>query len=80
MVSFFSGIVDSRDHVRLGGYPGAFRDVLGIVVEEFFPLRTAGSVSLLPAGPARSGLSWSASLEPNRWPATAPPTWVASRR
>ena len=32
MVSFFSGIVDSRDHVRLGGYPGAFRDVLGIVV------------------------------------------------
>src|SRR5664279_1486587 len=50
VVSFFSGIVDSRDHVRLGGYPDAFRDVLGIVVEEFFPLRTAGSVSLLPGG------------------------------
>ena len=26
------------DHVRLGGYPGAFRDLLGVRVEEFFPL------------------------------------------
>ena len=27
-MSFFSGIVDGRDHIRLGGYPGAFRELL----------------------------------------------------
>ncbi|WP_341359794.1 beta-galactosidase [Georgenia sp. M64] len=38
LVTFFSGIVDEHDHVRLGGYPGAFRDLLGVRTEEFFPL------------------------------------------
>lgn len=38
LVTYFSGIVDQHDHVRLGGYPGAFRDLLGIVSEEFAPL------------------------------------------
>jgi beta-galactosidase len=37
VLSFFSGIVDERDHVRLGGYPGPFRRLLGIVVPEFWP-------------------------------------------
>lgn len=46
LVTYFSGIVDERDHVRLGGYPGAFRDLLGIRVEEFFPLRRDESVRL----------------------------------
>jgi beta-galactosidase len=36
-MSFFSGIVDARDHVRLGGYPAPFRRLLGIVVPEFWP-------------------------------------------
>ena len=36
--TYFSGIVDEHDHVRLGGYPGAFRDLLGVRTEEFFPL------------------------------------------
>jgi beta-galactosidase len=36
--SFFSGIVDSRGHVRLGGYPAPLRKLLGIVVTEFWPL------------------------------------------
>ncbi|MGA8979703.1 MAG: beta-galactosidase [Pedococcus sp.] len=40
LVTFFSGISDPDDHVRLGGYPGAFRDLLGVRVEEFFPLMT----------------------------------------
>ncbi len=39
LITYFSGIVDENDHVRLGGYPGAFRDLLGIRVEEFAPLR-----------------------------------------
>ncbi|MFF2344934.1 beta-galactosidase [Pseudarthrobacter sp. NPDC058119] len=38
LVSYFSGIVDMQDHVRLGGYPGAFRELLGVRVEEFHPL------------------------------------------
>jgi len=38
VVSYFSGIVDEHVRVRLGGYPGAFRDLLGVRVEEFHPL------------------------------------------
>jgi beta-galactosidase len=46
LVTYFSGIVDERDHIRLGGYPGAFRDVLGVRGEEFFPLRGGETVAL----------------------------------
>lgn len=38
LVSYFSGIVDERNTVYLGGYPGAFRELLGVRVDEFFPL------------------------------------------
>jgi beta-galactosidase len=55
VVTYFSGISDANDHVRLGGYPGAFRDLLGVRVEEFFPLREQESVALSAAAPARSG-------------------------
>lgn len=34
ITTFFSGIVDENDLVILGGYPGAFRKLLGIWVEE----------------------------------------------
>ena len=53
VVTYFSGIVDTNDHVRLGGYPGAFRDLLGIVVEEFGPLTADQSVTLDNGGIAR---------------------------
>ncbi|WP_231116399.1 beta-galactosidase [Motilibacter rhizosphaerae] len=46
VVTYFSGIVDEHDAVHLGGYPGAFRDLLGISVEEFFPLLPGESVQL----------------------------------
>ncbi|RYV49852.1 beta-galactosidase [Pengzhenrongella frigida] len=46
LVTFFSGIVDEDDRVRLGGYPGAFRDLLGISVEEFSPLLPGQTVTL----------------------------------
>ena len=46
LVTYWSGIVDEHDHVRLGGYPGAFREVLGVRGEEFFPLREGERVSL----------------------------------
>ncbi|GAA3686045.1 beta-galactosidase [Streptomyces iranensis] len=38
LVSFFSGIVDECDRVHPGGYPAPLREVLGLRVEEFWPL------------------------------------------
>lgn len=46
LITYFSGIVDEHDHVRLGGYPGAFRELLGITTEEFFPLAAGEQVAL----------------------------------
>jgi beta-galactosidase len=50
IVTYFSGVVDENDHVRLGGYPGAFRDLLGIRLEEFYPLGQDESVALSKFG------------------------------
>ncbi|WP_164205218.1 beta-galactosidase [[Micrococcus luteus] ATCC 49442] len=50
LVTYFSGIVDQNDHVRLGGYPGAFRDLLGIRVEEFHPLLAGSQLKLSDGG------------------------------
>jgi beta-galactosidase len=46
LVSYFSGIVDGNDAVHPGGHPGALRDLLGLTVEEFEPLREAQTVRL----------------------------------
>ncbi|MFI5593772.1 beta-galactosidase [Amycolatopsis sp. NPDC051758] len=46
VVSCFSGIVDEHDTVHPGPHPGALRDVLGLVVEEFTPLRAGEQVRL----------------------------------
>ncbi len=51
-VGFHSGAVDENCHVRLGGYPGAFRDVLGVRTDELFPLLPGESVSLSGGGTA----------------------------
>ncbi|MGL5929189.1 MAG: beta-galactosidase, partial [Dermatophilaceae bacterium] len=56
LVTYFSGISDRDDHVRLDGYPGAFRELLGIRVEEFFPLRDGEHVALSGGG---RGTVWS---------------------
>jgi beta-galactosidase len=56
LVTYFSGIVDVNDHLRLGGYPGAFIDVLGVRVEEFFPLHKGETISLSSYG---EGSLWS---------------------
>lgn len=37
ITTFFSGIVDANDHIRLGGYPAPFREMLGLTVEEYVP-------------------------------------------
>ncbi|MFI8091267.1 beta-galactosidase [Streptomyces sp. NPDC086080] len=46
ITTYFSGVVDEHDHVWLGGYPGALRDLLGIRIEEFGPLLPGDSVEL----------------------------------
>lgn len=50
LVTYFSGIVDEQDHIRLGGYPGAFRELLGIRVEEFHPLLAGAQLKLSDGG------------------------------
>ncbi|GEL95574.1 beta-galactosidase [Cellulomonas composti] len=39
LVSYFSAIVDETDAVHVGGFGAPLRDVLGLTVEEFQPLR-----------------------------------------
>ncbi|KAA2252122.1 beta-galactosidase [Solihabitans fulvus] len=58
LVTWFSGITDERGHVRLGGYPGAFRDLLGVSTEEFFPLRAGETVALDNGGSAEVWTEW----------------------
>ncbi|MFC4021974.1 beta-galactosidase [Micromonospora sp. GCM10011542] len=57
-VTYFSGIVDENDHIRLGGYPGAFRELLGLRTEEFFPLREGEQVRLDDGGVADVWTEW----------------------
>jgi beta-galactosidase len=56
VVGFHSGAVDENCHVRLGGYPGAFREALGVRTDEFFPLLPQESVGLSGGG---TGTLWS---------------------
>ena len=64
VVTYFSGIVDQHDHVRLGGYPGAFRELLGVRTTEFLPLRQGETVRVegLPGG-SMSADVWAEELE-----------------
>ncbi|HKU12338.1 MAG TPA: beta-galactosidase [Sinomonas sp.] len=60
VLTYFSGIVDEHDRIIMdplegGGYPGAFRELLGVEIEEFFPLRAEESVKLT----AGTGGRWS---------------------
>jgi beta-galactosidase len=50
LVGPYSGIVDEQDRVRLGGYPGAFVEPLGIHVEEFYPMLPGQTVRLSGGG------------------------------
>ena len=40
LMSYFSGIADANDHIRLGGYPAPFTGLLGLVIEDFVPMAT----------------------------------------
>ena len=47
VMSFFSGIVDENEHIRLGGYPAPFRELLGLQIEDFIPLSVGEENRLL---------------------------------
>ena len=52
VTTYFSGIVDGNDRIWLGGYPGALRELLGVVVEEFVPLLAGERIALASGGVA----------------------------
>jgi beta-galactosidase len=53
VVGYFSGIVGPELRVRLGGYPGAFTELLGVRVEEFHPLPDDDEIALSSGGHGR---------------------------
>ncbi len=55
LVSYFSGIVDQNDAVYPGAAPGALREVLGLEIHEFLPLRENETVRL---SDGRVGQAW----------------------
>jgi beta-galactosidase len=58
LVSYFAGIVDENDAVHLGGFGAPLREVLGVSVEEFLPLRSGERVHVkldAPAAGTRTG-------------------------
>ncbi|NUS78419.1 MAG: beta-galactosidase [Streptomyces sp.] len=63
-VGFHSGTVDENCHVRLGGYPGAFRDVLGVRADEPFPLLPGETRKLTgQVPPGATATLWSERLQ-----------------
>ncbi|MDQ0767725.1 beta-galactosidase [Pseudarthrobacter defluvii] len=59
VVTYFSGIVDENDKVLTGGYPGAFRDLLGVRSEEFLPMPPG---QLLPLDTGGTASLWAEAL------------------
>ncbi len=64
--TYFTGIVDQNDHVVLGGYPGYLRDLFGVLVEEFAPLRPGDGFdfSLVNSPTIHRGTLWSEVVSP----------------
>ena len=67
LTTYFSGIVDENDHVHLGGYPGALRDLLGVRVEEFCPLPPGTTVGVSVTSAVSSALSTAVSGGGDTW-------------
>ncbi|MFI1989894.1 beta-galactosidase [Actinoplanes sp. NPDC020271] len=60
VVGHLSGIADLAGRIRLGGYPGAFRDVLGVRVVEWRPLAPGTTIAL---DNGDQGIRWSERVE-----------------
>ena len=65
VMSFFSGIVDPFEHIRLGGYPQPFRKLLGLDVVDWLPLADGERIKLkFDDGTQSSGDLWSELVAP----------------
>ncbi|WP_037767002.1 beta-galactosidase [Streptomyces sp. 142MFCol3.1] len=60
-VGCFSGVVDAHDRVHLGGYPGVLREVLGLHIDEYLPLRDGDTIQLSDGSTAAL---WAERVEP----------------
>ncbi|MFC5824538.1 beta-galactosidase [Nonomuraea insulae] len=76
VVGPYSGIVDEHDRVRLGGYPGAWRDLLGVTVEEFFPLEAPIRLSSGASGSVWSEVAQATTAKVLDTYATGEPAWT----
>ncbi|MGH3663024.1 MAG: beta-galactosidase [Micromonosporaceae bacterium] len=65
VVGCFSGIVDGDDRVHPGGYPGPLRELLGVRVDEFWPLPGDAAIEVVfDDGQVARGTLWSEWTEP----------------
>ena len=63
VVSFFYAIVDENDAVHEGGYGAPLKTALGLVVEEFLPLREGVTTTVSYNGESLSADAWQESLQ-----------------
>jgi len=63
VVSFFSGIVDENDTVHEGGYGAPLKNALGLVVEEFLPLREGATTEVSYNGETFAADAWREALQ-----------------
>lgn len=61
VIGHLSGVVDEENRVLLGGYPGAFRELLGVRAEEFHPLQEGEGV---PLASGAEVADWAERLQP----------------
>ena len=59
VVSFFTGIVDESERTHLGGYPAPLREVLGLRIDEFWPLPAGGTIVVNAGNESYQGTIWS---------------------
>lgn len=56
--SFFSGVVDERNQVRQPAYPGAFRTLIGVYIDEYWPARPGEEFGVRFADGATCTADW----------------------
>ena len=72
MCGFFSGVVDENDHVRTPQQSAALRRLLGVRVDEYWPIPPGEEVTVeLASGESVIARDWSEWLEPDGGEAVA---------
>jgi len=56
--SFFSGVVDENNQVRQPAYPGAFRELIGAYIDEYWPARAGEEFPVLFADGTTCTADW----------------------